>query len=342
MNTVLRPLASLRLTLVGMVLLAIGAGLSYGNPMDMPVWVLVVPMALLALNLLSAIISNPRIHRRGGLLVFHLGLLGVVILTAIGFLTRFEAHVELLQGMAFSPDGVFDQHKGPWHNGDLDQVHFVQGPYTVDYAAHMVRGHTRSRIQVPDGKGGWESKVIGDDRPLVEHGYRFYTSFNKGFAPILTWIPDGGEAVTGSVHMPSYPLFEFKQDNSWTPPGGHQIKFWLRLKTGMTEKAAWVLDGSRTKGVLVVNTAAERKELKPGDSVKIPGGTLRYDRLTTWMGYKIFYDPTLHWLFATAIIGVLGLFSHFWRKFGASIAGMTRMPRGEGGVQPVSPRSNAI
>jgi len=341
MSTLLRPLSSLRLTLVGMILLAIGAGLSYGNPMDMPVWVLVVPMAVLALNLLSAIIVNPRIHRRASLLVFHLGLLGVVVLSAVGFLTRYEAHVELLQGTAFSPDGLFDQRIGPWHNGDLAGVHFVQGPYTVDYAAHMVRGHTRSQVEVPDGHGGWQTKVIGDDRPLVIDGYRFYTSFNKGFAPILTWTPDGGQAVTGSVHMPSYPLFEFKQDNSWAPPGGPQIKFWLRLTTGMTEKEPWVLDGGKTRRVLVVNTPSERKELHPGDSVKIPGGTLRYDHLSTWMGYKIFYDPTLHWLFATSIIGVLGLFAHFWRKFGASWSAMGRVS-GEGVVRPASPRGNAI
>lgn len=341
MNMFLRPLSSLRLTLLGMILLAIGAGLSYGNPMSMPVWVLVVPMALLALNLLAAIISNPRIHRRRGLLVFHLGLLGVVILSAVGFLTRFEAHVELLQGTEFSSDGLFDQRKGPWHIGDLDEVHFIQGPYTVDYAAHMVRGHTRSQVEVPDGHGGWETKVIGDDRPLVVNGYRFYTSFNKGFAPILTWIPEKGRAVTGSVHMPSYPLFEFKQDNSWTPPDGPQIKFWLRLATGMTDKEPWVLDGGNTKGVLVVNTDSQRKELQPGDSVKISGGTLRYERLSTWMGYKIFYDPTLHWLFATSIIGVLGLFSHFWRKFGASWAAMGRMSS-ENAIRTSSPRGNAV
>ena len=341
MNMLLRPLSSLRLTLVGMILLAIGAGLSYGNPASTPVWVLVAPMALLALNLLAAIISNPRIHRRAGLLVFHLGLLGVVILSAVGFLTRYEAHVELLQGTAFSSDGLFDQRTGPWHMGDLDQVHFVQGPYTVDYAAHMVRGHTRSQVEVPDGHGGWNTQVIGDDRPLVIDGYRFYTSFNKGFAPVLTWIPDQGRAVTGSVHMPAYPLFEFKQDNSWAPPGGPQIKFWLRLATGMTEKEPWVLDGSKTQGVLVINTSSERKELQPGDSVKIPGGSLRYEHLSTWMGYKIFYDPTLHWLFATSILGVLGLFAHFWRKFGTNLAAMGRMA-GEGGVRTSSPRGNAI
>jgi len=317
MSTLARRLSSLRFTLVGMVLLAIGAALSYNNPASTPVWVLVIPMALLAINLLSAIIINPRIHRRGSLLIFHLGLLGVVILSAVGFLTRFEAHVEMLQGTAFSADDLLDTKSGPWHTNHLDKVAFVQGPYTVDYAAGMMRGKTHSHIQVPDGHGGWQRRVVGDDTPLVVDGYRFYTSFNKGFAPILTWIPDHGKPETGSVNMPSYPLFNFKQDNTWTPPGGSKIKFWLRLDTGMDEKTAWVLDGNKTKGVLVINTEdGKRVELKPGDNARVPGGQLRYEHLATWMGYKIFYDPTLHLMFATAIIGILGLFTHFWQKFG--------------------------
>jgi len=68
MTDVLRKLASLRLTLAGMVLLALGAALSYDNPAGTPAWVLVVPLALLAVNLLAAIVSNPRINRRGALL----------------------------------------------------------------------------------------------------------------------------------------------------------------------------------------------------------------------------------------------------------------------------------
>ncbi|VAW88378.1 hypothetical protein MNBD_GAMMA17-74, partial [hydrothermal vent metagenome] len=40
-----------------MLLLAVGAALSYDNPEDTSIWVLIVPMLLLAVNLISAIIS---------------------------------------------------------------------------------------------------------------------------------------------------------------------------------------------------------------------------------------------------------------------------------------------
>lgn len=317
MRVVLRKLASLRLTLVGMVLLALGAALSYDNPAGTPAWVLVVPLAVLALNLLAAIVSNPRINRRGALLVFHLGLLGIVVLAAVGRLTRLEAHVELTEGAAFSPEEMIDVRKGPWHDGALDRLYFVQGPYTVDYAPGMVRGITRNQVLVPDGQGGLEARVIGDDTPLLMAGYRVYTTFNKGFAPVLTWIPDGGQAVTGTVHMPSYPLFDFRQANRWTPPGANEVRFWLQLDTGLDDKVAWTLDPRHARGVLVVKDGAQRVELRPGQSVRLEGGSLRYNRLSSWMGYKLYYDPTLHWLFITAIVAVIGLAAHFWRRFGA-------------------------
>jgi len=317
MRDVLRKIASLRLTLAGMVLLALGAALSYDNPAGTPAWVLVGPLALLAVNLLAAIVSNPRINRRGALLIFHLGLLGIVVLAAIGRLTRLEAHVELTEGAAFSPEEMIDVREGPWHDGALERLYFVQGPYTVDYAPGMVRGITRNQVLVPDEQGGLEPRVIGDDTPLLMAGYRVYTTFNKGFAPVLTWIPDGGEAVTGTVHMPSYPLFDFRQANRWTPPGANEVRFWLQLDTGLDGNVAWTLDPRHARGVLVVKDGEQRVELRPGQAVHLEGGSLRYDRLSSWMGYKLYYDPTLHWLFITAIITVIGLGAHFWRRFGA-------------------------
>jgi len=280
-------------------------------------------MLLLAVNLISAIISNPRINRRGGLLVFHLGLLSIVVLAAIGRLTHMDGRVEIIAGAEFSPELVTDVHSGPLHSGALADVKFVQGPFTVEYRAQMMRGLTHSQVALPDNEGGWREAVVGDDRPLLIEGYRFYTTFNKGFAPILSWTShDGRVSETGAVHMPSYPLFDFKQSNSWTPQGGDEIKFWLQLETGLTAEEAWVLDGRRATGTLVVNVSDERTELLPGQSVKMASGTLRYERLTTWMGYKLFYDPTLQWMFLAAFITIAGLSAHLWRKLAAEPLGL--------------------
>ena len=312
----MRRLASTRLTLLGMVLLAIGAGLSYGNPADVTVWALAGPLLLLSFNLLAAILTQPRINRRPGLLIFHIGLLSICVLAAIGRLTFYEARVEVSQNSAFDVTSVDEVSQGIFHMGELQQVQFVQRDYTVEYRPGLVRGITRSNVQVGDGHGGWQPKVVGDDTPLIIDGYRFYTTFNKGFAAMLTWIPEQGEAITGTLHMPSYPLFDYQQANSWTPPGSiEEIKFWLRLDTGLDRDADWLLDVHNTEAVLVVNNGEQRVELQPGQATDLLGGQLRYEALSSWMGYKIFYDPTLMWLFIAAMLTVLGLCLHYWDKF---------------------------
>jgi cytochrome c biogenesis protein len=313
----LQWLGSTRFTLVGMALLGIGAALSYDNPVTTPIWVLVIPLFLLALNLLIAIISNPAINRRFGLLMFHTGLLTVVILVAIGRLTSMEGHIELVDGAAFDPAAVFDVRKGPLHRDRLEQIRFIQQNYKVEYRPGMKRGLTHNQILLAGDDGRLVPREIGDDRPLLIEGYRIYSTSNKGFAPRLTWKGDDGTVESGSIHMPSYPLLYFRQANEWTPPGGETVKFWLQLETGLDKDNAWVLDPRRATGVLVVNSGGTRTELHPGQSVRLKGGTLQYQRLSSWMGFKVFYDPTLPWLFVSAILAAIGLLIHYWQKFSA-------------------------
>jgi len=296
-------------------LLAGGAMLSYGNPAEVSVWVLVVPLALLALNLAAAIIINPRINRQPGLLVFHVCLLATVLLAGLGRLTHLDAHLEIAKNQAFDKDILQEVRKGPWHSGNLDKVQFIQGAYTVDYAPGLKRGLTHSQVFLPGLGGATVVQDVGDDRPLILERYRFYTTHNKGFAPVLTWLPNQGEPVTGRINMPAYPLYDYKQDNSWTPPGTkEEIKFWLQLQTGMTLEESWVLDGQNATGILVVTSGDKRMELEPGDEVSLAHGRLRFENLTTWMGYRVFYDPTIQWLFWVTVIGVFGLTQFFWVK----------------------------
>ena len=37
------------------------------------------------------------------------------------------------------------------------------------------------------------------------------------------------------------------------------------------------------------------------------------------MGYRVFYDPTLQWLFFVAVIGVLGLSHYFWVRLSLKV-----------------------
>jgi cytochrome c biogenesis protein len=307
-------LASLRLTTAGFVLLAVVA-LAAQADTRVPAWALVLPQALLASNLAASLATQPRI-RRGGLGLFHVALLGCLLLLAWGRLTHYEGRVEVTQGSAFDAAAAEPLSLGPWHGDRLRRVRFEQGPVEVRYAPGLKRARTLSRVVVPDppdqpsDPAAPRTETVGDDHPLRLAGFRFYTTHNKGFAPLLSWTPPGGVTSTGAVHLPSYPLFDGQQQQRWTPPGGSEVRLWLRLPKTVDERAAWQLQPEQVSAVLVAEVAGQRFELRPGDTASGTFGALRYERLLGWMGYRIHFDPTLSVLWWLACLGLAGLAWH--------------------------------
>jgi hypothetical protein len=302
-------LSSSRLTMAGFALLAACTLATYERP-GTSVAAIVAPLALLALNLASALALRPAL-RRGGLGLFHFALLTLLLLIGAGRLTHLDARVEVTEDTLLDAAQIEVTGAGPWHGTAWQRLTFRQGSYDVDYAPGVKRAHTRSRVWL-DGQDG--PTVVGDDTPLVLDGYRFYTTHNKGFAPLLTWQADGGEPIQGALHMPSYPLFDYLQENRWTAPDGRAMQFWLRIERPLPEQSAWKLDPHDMPTVLVVEVDAKRHELKPGESLQLPGAMLRFERLTGWMGYRIFYDPTLVPMLVVSLLGVLGLAWHLWGR----------------------------
>lgn len=313
----LRALASLRLTLAILVALAAGIVVSYNSEVR-TTWSLVVPLALFAVNLGAAVATNAVFRRQSALLVFHLALIAIVLLVAAGRLTYLKGQLELGEGETFSGE-LKESEAGPLHRSRLGEIPFVNEGFRIEYAKGVRRGHTYNKVAWRDAAGRWQRAVIGDQDPLVLKGYRFYTSHNKGFAPTFLWIPDSGaEPVLGAIHLPSYPIHEYSQALEWEPPGSG-----LTLWTGLQFDEV-ILDPEKPSEFrlpnvhrLVVRYGENRSEMQAGDRLKLPGGTLEYQGLRSWMGYTVFYDWTLPWLFAACALAVGSLGVHFWRKFAA-------------------------
>lgn len=295
--------------IAGFALLAAGTLLSYDRQ-QVPAAAMVFPLALLAVNLAAAIAVRPAL-RRGGLGLFHACLLALLLLVGWGRLTHLDGRVEVTEDAMLDPARVEVTAQGPWHGTAWQRQAFRQGPWEVDYAPGVRRARTRSQVWLA---GESAPRVVGDDTPLVLDGYRFYTTHNKGFAPILRWQPAGGEPVVGAVHMPSYPLLDYQQENRWTAPDGRTLRFWLRPERPLALEAAWTLRAREVPAVLVVEAGGERRELRPGESIELPGAVLRYERLAGWMGYRIFYDATLRPLLALSLLAILGLAWHLWGR----------------------------
>lgn len=315
----LRTLASLQITIWLLLCLLLFASIFLVERTISSLW-LALPLGLLSMNLLAAILTHPVFRREPALLAFHLALLTLVLLAAVGRLIYFTGQAEVTAGESFDESIVVRQ-VGLWHHDRLAQLNFRLDGFTIDYEpleGVAQRGATRARVRWRDNQGNARESVIGDHRPLMLAGYRFYTTHNKGFAPVFIWQARGGVPQQGSIHLPAWPTHEFKQALDWTIPGtSHRL--WTELQFDEA-----ILDPQRPSQFhpprahrLVVRMDNERYELQPGEWLDLPDGRLIYKELRTWMGFAVHYDWTLPWLFAAGVMAVLSLGWHYWRRYSA-------------------------
>lgn len=315
MKRLLEHFGSLRTTLALMGLLAAvvlaGAvqGTLFGGAM-------LLAFGLLALQLLLGLWRHAALRRALPLLLAHLGLLALGVEVGLSRLLSLEGRFELTEGLVF--DGrLIDGRQGAWRGDTLQRLAFQHQGFQIDYAAGRRRGATRNPVRWTDDSGREQRAVIGDHRPLVIDGHRITTTPNKGFAPLLQWEPAQGAAVVGSVHLPSYPMHELRQSREWTLPDGREAWVMLDFDETLIDPAAPARFRLPQQHRLVLRIGEQRLTLAPGDAVPVPGGTLRYLGLRTWMGYRISHDPMLPWLLATALATTAALAWHYRRKFKA-------------------------
>ncbi|MES1981649.1 MAG: cytochrome c biogenesis protein ResB [Pseudomonadota bacterium] len=313
--TGISKLGSLKLTPVILALVGIGAAISYRNE-GTTTWAMALPLFLVALNILAAVLTNKKFHRNKPLLIFHLALIAVVVLVALGRLTYLRGHVELTEGEEFSSQ-LAEVEKGPWHWGNLNLVSFANEGFTVQYSSGVKVKKIENSIRWRDEEGKEQQGVIGGLVPLKLHGYKFYPSANKGFAPTFIWRPKkGGSPMLGSVHLPSYPMHEYRQALAWTPPAS-ETNLWIMLQFDevILDPAQPSLFRAPRNYQLIVRSGEQRWQLKPGESVTLPDGVLEFEGLRNWMGYSMVYDFTLPWILAAAMLAVGSMAAYFWSKF---------------------------
>lgn len=309
-------LGSTKLTPAGLLLLGVACVAVYKLDDSATVW-LAAPLLLLAVNLIAAVASNGVFRRNAALLVFHLALIALVLLAAVGRLSYLKGQAEVTEGAAF--DGLTSRESGPLHWGEIDKLHFVNDGFEINYMPGPTLDRNVSRMRWQDGQRQERSGEVENNKPLVLLGYRIYPTSNKGFAPVFVWQAKGGQPMLTSVHLPSFPTNATSQAQTWRPQGS-QADFWVMLNVDENlipsdRPSRFRLPDDQT---LVLRHRELRYQIKPGERLVLPDGTLEYRELRTWMGYRVFYDWTIPWMLAACAVAVLSMAWHFWRKFAST------------------------
>ncbi len=308
--------ASNRATLALLALLGLSIAAYYQLSAAGRIWLLAIPALLLIVNFLLALATRNILRNNRPLMLFHFALIALVLLAFAGRMSFFKATLELAQNETFAGQ-LENRRQGAWHRYGLAGASFTNLGFDIRYRAGIKRERTANRVRLnrPDGRG--QVVEIGDHVPLVIGHYRFYTSHNKGYAPVFEWRADGAaSAVVGSVHLPAYPTHEFRQALEWRIPGT-DLRPWtmLRIDEEVMPRGRDFDFRVPARHRLILRLGGERRELRPGDAVELPGGTLVYRELSTWMGYKVDYDWTRPWILAAAIIALLSLATHYLARF---------------------------
>lgn len=310
-----RKLASPYLMVVFFGLTALGA-LAAARQLAPPTLLLVPPFLLLLVNLGASIASHPRFRADLPLLIFHLALLAMISLFALGRLTYLHGGVSLHTGGAF--DGhLDDEQRGPLHGDAFRQLRFSNEGFRHHYLDTSGNYYTTQNvIHWADAAGIWHPATIGDDRPLILGNYRLYANYRRGFSPVFTWQTVSGASHTGSVHLTHQSEKGMDYSADWTLPGG--LPLWVKLEyAAPSYRNGSVVENLGVDGLpheLIVRVGEIRHVLRPGESLVLPQGQLKYDRLDAWMSYRIIYDPTQPYLIATVLIAVMSLCWFYFRK----------------------------
>lgn len=308
-------LGSLEFTLVCLALVLLMGVVVALTALDATTGML-LPLPLCALNLAVVLIRNERLRLHGGLFIFHAALLAFLLLLPVSRLTYLKGNATVVTGETFHGD-LMVREQGPWHGEHLHEAAFRNEGFEIDYAEGFRRRHTRNAVGWQE-QGQWIQAVIGDDRPLIRQGYRFYTTADKGFAAMFLWWKNGEPLPErGTV------LFQAPGDGTYVSDGvipGTEIPLHVRLEVD----GAWMDHQRETRfppelPQKVESVIGGESHLwLVGEEMALPEGRLRFEGVRTWMGYAVFHDWTRPWLLASLLVGVGGLMVHYGRKVWAN------------------------
>lgn len=296
-------------------LLAAAASLGVAYYDVTPTALMAAPFALLLVNVAAAIMSSARFRADLPLLVFHLALLVLVAQLLLARLIYMDGTTTLSSGAEFEGH-LISEIRGPLHQGRLADVHFANDGFSENYSNRNKLHATYNLVRWQDDGGLWHAATIGDDHPLLIKGYKIYASHHRGFSPVFVWQTPSGIAEYGTVQLADQLGGAFVPAITSTLPNGSEA--WIALEfnesEGVPGQVRIDMGSKELAHSLVLRIGDVRHTLRVGERIDLPGGTLTYVQLDSWMGYVFSYDPTRPWIVATVLIGIGSLIAFYWRR----------------------------
>jgi len=309
-NKLLAWLSGLPLTLLGLVTFLAGV-LPVVTGYVSATSGLALGYSLLLINLVFAILVREKIKNNPFLLLFHMALLLMLLAVGVSRLTYFKGWVQIAVDHPITePSGVIS--KGPWHPNRFTNTRVALKEFSAEYREGGSRKSQKSVIQVGDNK-----LVRVDDAETADIlGYQFTISKNLGFALEFMWIGSDGNLIQGVSHFPSIIAYPETQGIDLQLPGVEK-SIWIGLDI-VSKRQDFFTPEFRVPddySYTVMSTSGPLM-VTPNSAVSLPEGQLMLNGLVPWIGYDLYYDPSIYFLLFTSLIGVCALALFLWQRQG--------------------------
>ena len=316
----LGDLASLRVTagLLGalLVVLAIEASTAATFGANVPRSTV---LALLCVNLVASVIDRRRrLLRRLPLTLFHLTLVAIVALAIYGHMVHCTTRLDVAEGQAI------------W----LSRVHLDRGAWSPEWVRRVVvymerldttywpgvdaRPQTRSfraDLKLFVEQREIFSGEIAPNQPADHGGLHVYLTPTQGFAARFSYRPDRGQPTQGLIYFPEYRVNPDEQTQVMNVPGfDAQLRCRLHMPPLARSSAPWTLAAPPSVALsITADDGSVNDQVQMGQSVRLPGGALRFDAVPRYARIVVDYDPGAPWLLGLALLAPLTLVWHYGR-----------------------------
>lgn len=265
---------------------------------------------------------------RWGTVIFHLGLIIIVLSGSLAFATKMDGLIAVPEGQSFydAHENYVELTEGPWY----DEVHgkfqiYLHNVRVTSYNAQNVPDAYASKISFVEEGRLTRPMDTKTGRPAVYRGFTFF-QYKHGYIPVLRQKTTGTSPFTYKVILDAYmhgsseehrgeftlPQTGFRVAARFYPdvagPGERPVAASYRLKN-----PGLFLIISRDKEVIYRGT------LKKGGTVNFSGVALTFQDLSRWSGFRVVEDRGRLWLYigfwvCVAGLGTVYLTRGFWRK----------------------------
>lgn len=273
----------------------------------------IVLLVAMSVNLLASVATRwSPFTKKPALLLFHLALVAMIVLGAVGRLLYFEgstAVVERERTTLAVPDSASGRFVPDRVSGARAAL------YELDTSYFRADDMERTRALIGLYRG--EEEVLRGDvlpnEPLVDGGLRVYLNRTRGYGAVFWLEREGAPPEQGVIYFPEYVRHpEGQEQQLWLPGTSETLSCRLAGTLPYTAEGPWSLKVAADEAVWVrLPGSADATRLGPGEAMGTPWGRLRLDSVRRYAVLTAVYDPAEPWIVGLAMFQACALGWHF-------------------------------